>query len=117
MAVRENERELVLNQLVSKLCAAIRCMDEGDKSSIGRLVSKYYRGKGYEQHWLDSKHNHGWTKDDRITFSVCEEDLMDIQEMIIKDLEGEIDLDYSEYYMKDVGLPYNLLFTVRKLRN
>ena len=117
MAVREQKRETVLSNLVSKLCAAIRCMEEGDKSSTGRLISKYYRGKGYEQHWLDSKHNHGWTKDDRVTFSVCEEDLMDIQEMIIKELKGEIDLDFSEYYMKDVGLPYNLLFTVHKFRN
>ena len=77
MAVRENERESVLNQLVSKLCAAIRCMEDGSQESIGHLVSRYYKGKGYELHWLDGKHDNGWTKDDRKTFSVCQEDLLD----------------------------------------
>lgn len=116
MAVRENERESVLNQLVSKLCAAIRCMEDGSQESIGHLVSRYYKGKGYELHWLDGKHDNGWTKDDRKTFSVCQEDLLDIQYMVMDALESEIVLDYSEYEMKDVGLPYNLWFTVKHVK-
>ena len=116
MAIRENEREVVLNQLVSKLCSAIRLMEDGTQESVGHLVSRYYAGKGYELHWLDSKHDRGWTKDDRKTFSVCEEDLLDIQYMVTDALEGEINLDYSEYEMKAVGLPYNLRFTVRRVK-
>lgn len=116
MAVRENEREIVLNQLVPKLCAAIRSMEDGSQESIGHLVSRYYKGKGYELHWLDGKHDTGWTKDDQKTFSVCQDDLLDIQYMVMDALEGEIDLDYSEYEMKDVGLPYNLWFTVKRVK-
>lgn len=117
MAVRENKREIVLKNLVEKMCAAIRCMEDGAKESTGHLVSRYYTGKGYEIHWLDGKHDKGWTKDDRKTFSVCYDDLFDIHYMVIDALEGEIELDFSEYENKDVGLPFNLWFTVRKVQH
>lgn len=73
MAEREKDRETLLKELVAKLCAVIRCMEDGSEESIGHLVSRYYKGKGYELHWLDGKHDTGWTKDDRKTFSVCDE--------------------------------------------
>ena len=116
MAVREQARERVLQELAAKLCAAIRCMEDGSQESIGHLVSRYYRGKGYELHWLDSKHGTGWTKDGGKTFSVCHGDLFAIQEAVTKALEGEIELDYSMYDGLDVGLPFSLWFTVRKIR-
>lgn len=116
MAVREQARERVLRELAAKLCAAIRCMEDGSQESIGHLVSRYYRGKGYELHWLDSKHGTGWTKDDRKTFSVCHWDLFAVQGAVMEALEGEIELDYSMYDGLDVGLPFSLWFTVRKIR-
>lgn len=115
MAVREKNRETLLNELVAKLCAAIRCMEDGSQESIGHLVSRYYKGKGYELHWLDSKHDTGWTKGDRETFSVCHDDLFDIQEMVMQALNGEIGLDYSMYEDQIVGLPFSLWFTIKRV--
>lgn len=116
MAVRENKKESVLKNLVQKLCAVIRCMQDGSKESIAHLVSRYYTGKGYEVQWLDGKHSNGWTKDNRKTFSVCFSDLFDVLDMVSEELYGEIELDFSEYENKDIGLPFNFRFTVKKLK-
>ena len=114
MAIRERKRDVVITELVSKLHSAIRCMPEGSKDTIGKLVSRVFAAQGYEYRWLDPRNCHGWTKDDGKTCALSEEDLFDVMDKLDASLDGEIILDYSEYDHLIVGLPFNLSFTVRK---
>ncbi len=116
MSRREMKKDQAIEHISKKLYSVIRSMKEGAQDSIGHLVSLYYAGKGYEYHWLDEKHGHGWTKDDRKTFSVCMEDLFLILDKTSDLLKDEVELDFSKYEDMVVGLPFNLMFSVRPLR-
>ena len=115
MAIREKKRDVMITELVSKLYSAIRCMPEGSKDTIGRLVSMIYAAQGYEYRWLDPRNGHGWTRDGGKTCALSEEDLFDVMDKLDAALDGEIVLDYSEYDHMIVGLPFNLSFTVKKV--
>lgn len=116
MSKREMKKDQTIEHISKKLYSVIRSMKEGSQDSIAHLVSLYYTGKGYEYHWLDEKHGHGWTKDGRKTFSVCIEDLFLILDKTSDLLKDEVELDFSKYKDMVVGLPFNLMFTVRHLR-
>ena len=115
MAVREKKRDVIIDELVSKLYSIVRCMEDGDQATVGGLVSKYLTGRGYEFRWLDGKHDKGWTKDDRKTFYITLDDLFDVMDRLDAALEGEVILDFSQYENMIVGLPFALSFTVRKV--
>lgn len=113
MAKREAKKDVVINELVSKLYSIIRSMEEGSETSIGRLVARILMSRGYENHWLDGKHGNGWTKDGGKTFAITDEDLFDILDKTDIALKDDVELDFSKYENMIVGLPYCLEFTVR----
>ena len=126
MAVREKKRDVIIDELVTKLYSIIRSMKDGDQATVGGLVSKYLAGRGYEYRWLDGKHDKGWTKDDRKTFYITLDDLsmaVNISSYylsrIFKENTGENFIDYltrlrierakellstTQYSMKEIGI-------------
>ena len=116
MAVREAKRDVILNEISSKLYSVIRAMEDGSKASIGKLVSQLLSSRGYTYQSLDGINGHGWTKDDCKTFILNEMDLFDVLDKTESALYGDVSLDFSNYQDMIVGLPYNMQFTVRQLR-
>lgn len=116
MAIREAKRDVILNDISSKLYSAIRAMEDGSQASVGKLVSQLLSSRGYEYRQLDALNGHGWTKDSGKTFIINEMDLFDVLDKTESSLYGDVTLDFSNYQDMIVGLPYNMQFTVRHLQ-
>jgi hypothetical protein len=54
-----------------------------------------------------------WTKDGGETFAIRDGDLFAVLDRVTKKLKGKRKLDFREYGDMAVGLPYNLIFTIR----
>ena len=114
MARREKNRKQTVNELVEIVARDILELEDGDETSIARLVATWYKSKGYEFKHIDIYHGYVWTKDDGKTFSIEENDLLEVLDLVRKKLEGQCVLDFSRYENMVVGVIYNLHFTVRK---
>lgn len=114
MAIREGKRETLIDELVCKLCSAIRCMPEGSQDTIGSMVSKIYAACGYEYRWLDPMNNYGWTKDNCRSYILTQEDLFDVMDELDIALGGDVFLDYGTYDNMDAGFPFSLSLSIRK---
>ena len=114
MAKREGLRKEIIERLSAAITEKILQMDIGSADSIGHLASEYFRALGYESKHLGIDLGYCWTKDGGKTYAIKEMDLFDVQDLVIRNLEGKRTLDYSHYEDMVVGLPFNLRFIIRE---
>ena len=114
MAKREGSRKEIIEKLSAAITEKILQMNIGSSDSIGRLASECYRALGYESKHLGIDLGYCWTKDEGKTYAIKEMDLFDVQDQVIRNLEGKRTLDYSHYEDMVVGLPFNLRFIIRE---
>ena len=114
MTKREDSRKEIIEKLSAAITEKILHMDIGFQDSIGHLASAYYRALGYESRHLGIDLGYCWTNDGGKTFAIKEMDLFDVQDQVIRNLEGKRTLDYSHYADMVVGLPFNLRFIIRE---
>jgi hypothetical protein len=112
MAKRETTKTQVIDRLTEELCDSILNLHIGSKTSIAKLVSRYYTEQGYEFRYIGPEYGHVWTKDGGETFAISDGDLFAVLDRVTKKLKGKRKLDFSEYDDMVVGLPYNLTFTI-----
>lgn len=117
MARREGNKKQTIKKLSEKIAEAVLELNDGEEASIARLVSRWYQSQGYECKNVDARHGWVWTKDGGATFAIEIDDQFDILEQVTDMLKGKRELDFSKYDGMVVGLPYNLLFTVRKVED
>ena len=114
MAKREGLRKEIIERLSAAITEKILQMDIGSADSIGHLASEYFRALGYESRHLGIDLGYCWTKDGGKTYAIKEMDLFEVQDLVIRNLEGKRTLDYSHYEDMVVGLPFNLRFIIRE---
>jgi hypothetical protein len=114
MAKRETTKKQVIDQLTEELCGSILKLSIGSKTSIAKLVSRYYTEQGYEFQYIGPEYGYVWTKDSGETFAIRDGDLFSVLDRVTKKLKGKRKLDFREYDDMAVGLPYNLIFTIRE---
>ena len=114
MIQREKDRDEIMNTLVDMTYHAILTLPDGAEESISGIIRKYYLAQGYE--FKHCGRAYAWTKDGGKTFSIEDSDQFDVLEETERKLKGQRILDFSKYYGLTVGIPYNLLFTVRVVK-
>ena len=114
MAKREGSRKEIIERLSATITEKILQMDIGFADSIGHLASEYFRALGYESRHLGIDLGYCWTKDGGKTYAIKEMDLFEVQDLVVRNLEGKRTLDYSHYEDMVVGLPFNLRFIIRE---
>lgn len=114
MPKREGFRKKIIETVSAAITETILQMDIGSRDSIGHLANEYYRALGYESRHLGIDLGYCWTKDGGRTYAICESDLFDVLDQVVRNLEGKRTLDYSHYEGMVVGLPYSLHFVLRR---
>ena len=114
MPRREGKKKAILSRLIKYECEYIRQMKEGEEESIAHIANQYYEVLGYESMHLGTDIGYGWTKDSGTTYVIRSTDLFYVLDEVAKTLSDEIDLDFSKYEGRMVGLPFYLQFTVRR---
>ena len=114
MAQREQNKKKTIDMLTEEVSKVILELSDGDTTSIAQIVGAWYQNHGYEWKHLDIDHGYAWTKDGGTTYALMDFDQFEVLDHVIKKLEGVCVLDFSRYDGMDIGLPYNLHFTVRK---
>ena len=116
MARREGNRKQILEVLSDEVAKTILELQDGDEMSIAQIVSSWYQSQGYAWKHLDIDHGYVWTKDGGSTYAITDFDQIEVLEIVTKRLEGVCELDFRKYDGMVVGLPYNLFFTVRRVK-
>ena len=116
MAKRECSKKEAIELLMPQVCDYISQMQDGDKETMLRIVDAIYESQGYELQHLGIDIGYAWTKDGGQTYVLDTWDLMEVLHLTGERLKDTVKLDFSEYDNLVVGLPYNLDFTVRKVK-
>ena len=86
MPKREGSRKKIIETVSAAITETILQMDIGSRDSIGHLANEYYRALGYESRHLGIDLGHCWTKDGGRTYAICESDLFDVLDQVVRNL-------------------------------
>ncbi|MDE5769816.1 MAG: hypothetical protein K2H82_10570 [Oscillospiraceae bacterium] len=114
MARREGNKRRIIKNLATQVCNILLLLEEGTEISISRIVREIYEEQGYEFINRDENHGYIWTKDGGSTFAIEDFDQFEVLKIVRNKLKGQRELDFSVHYGRYHGLPYNLLFIIRK---
>lgn len=114
MVRREKDKKQTIEDLADKIYNKILLLDEGTEISISEIVRELYKEQGYKFIYLNS-YGYVWTKDNGATFSIKGSDQFEVFAIVKDKLKSQIILDFSKHNGVPKGLPYNVLFIIRKL--
>ncbi|MDE6087178.1 MAG: hypothetical protein K2G25_02200 [Oscillospiraceae bacterium] len=115
MAHREGNKRKIIKNLAIQVCNIILLLEEGTEVSISQIVAEIYEKQGYEFICRGAGGGYIWTKDGGTTFAIENDDQFEVLNIVKNRLKGQRVLDFSKYYNKYVGLPYNLSFMIKKI--
>ena len=114
---RAIEKKIAIAELIPYVCEEIRRLGEGTETSISEHVRQYYDVEGYSFKHLGVDIGWAWTNDNGVTYVLKDDDQFDVLDLVIKELKHEFRFDFSKYKGMPVGLPYNIPFVIRKVKD
>ena len=114
MVNRENEKEIIIEDLADHISGKLLQMKPGSRCSISELVREIYLSMGYAFVHIGPEMGYVWTGDGGKTFSITDWEQEEVMARVARKIKGKRRMDFSSYRGRIAGTPHNLQFVLRR---